>query len=138
MSLQRYKLRQVRGIAYTNDYPNVAAVYLEPDENGPLVMHADHVAEMRANSDAYHDEVNRLADLGEREGRRYADELAQERKRLTAELEALRADAERYRWLREKATWYHCYITNTMKLQEKFSADVNGLDAAIDAAREGK
>jgi hypothetical protein len=52
---------------------------------------------------------------------------------LVAERDALAADAERYRWLRDKSEWYECHITGTM--QTKFSAQYETLDAAIDAAR---
>lgn len=49
-------------------------------------------------------ELQRLLDLtrtSEREGWRYADELEQERKRLEAELAALRADADRMDWMQK-------------------------------------
>ena len=65
-----------------------------------------------------------------------ADELC----RLSAENDALRADAERYRWLRDRSTFYHTR-QNTAEGERYVTAwrVVTGgsdfcIDAAIDAA----
>ncbi len=48
-----------------------------------------------------------------------------------AEIERLRANAERYRWLRDSSTPYSLFVTNKY-VQPFYGAD---LDAAIDSAR---
>ena len=57
---------------------------------------------------------------------------AAELRRLHAENEALRADAERYRWLRQYNTVKHPKVT------EAFFLGDGHLDAAIDAAMKGQ
>jgi hypothetical protein len=56
---------------------------------------------------------------------------------LRAEVEALRTDAERYRWLREEEDTVSPYSQVLFKSGAGFSnvPDGDGLDAAIDAAR---
>jgi len=60
----------------------------------------------------------------------------EESERLLAELEACRADAERYRWLRDVHS-HHFFVTRHVgsTVLAKFYGQT--LDAAIDAAREG-
>lgn len=50
---------------------------------------------------------------------------------LRREVEALRADAERYRWLRE-ADWIDCHIEESRGI---IGLEPSTLDAAIDTAR---
>ena len=70
-----------------------------------------------------------------KEGWRYAAELEDERKRLTAEVGALRKDAERYRWLRKGGNlWGICVWEDDEWAQD---ARTN-VDSLIDAAMEGK
>ena len=54
-------------------------------------------------------------------------------KSLQAQCEALREDAERYRWVRDKHEWYACYLTGRRQLT--VGPEFETLDAAIDAAR---
>lgn len=67
-------------------------------------------------------------------------ECREEIRKLEAEIEALRADAERYRWLRCR-NWSDdamCIVTNpreTVRLGT-FCPSNEQLDAAIDAARK--
>ena len=57
---------------------------------------------------------------------------ATELKSLRNQLAECQKDAERYRWLRDSATWYADFFTGEMSLETKFKEDT--LDAAIDAA----
>jgi hypothetical protein len=58
---------------------------------------------------------------------------AAELRRLHAEVEALRADAGRYRWLRENSTEYSLTQKDSFGGRELMGWEA--LDAAIDAAR---
>jgi len=79
-------------------------------------------------SDTPRTSLDALKAQGELVKKFYDDKIA----RLERELAALRADAERYRWLRDKHEWYDCYLTNTMNT--KFDGKYATLDAAIDEA----
>ncbi len=70
----------------------------------------------------------RAREWAERAGAMEAD-----RDRLAAECEALRADAQRYRWLRAKSGFTPVYLEI-----EGCIRDDTDLDAAIDAAMGGK
>lgn len=81
--------------------------------------------------------------LVDERGTALLDEAADELARLRAECEALRADAGRYRWLRdgdgpESARWFRWRIEHWASPGPTW-ADIRGvdLDAAIDAARKG-
>lgn len=64
-----------------------------------------------------------------------ACELATECERLRAELAACREDAERYRWLRDKAdSNFVCWAD----LRDFGSYDAEDIDKKIDAARKGE
>lgn len=73
--------------------------------------------------------------------REHAQRLEDDRDRLAAEVAALRADAERYRWLRAHMTWYVDYEADGdafvpfHRWYWNASPVVLELDAAIDAAR---
>ena len=56
--------------------------------------------------------------------------LADENERMRAQVEALRADAERYRWLRSRIPGGTYRIMGVI-----YSEGGDGVDAAIDAAR---
>ena len=66
-------------------------------------------------------------------------------KGLTAQIEALQADAERYRWLRDRAPWTLVSSNGMLRLAVRLDVDYkptvdeagNDMDAAIDAARKG-
>lgn len=75
-------------------------------------------------------EALRFADLVEHDPLTYSDEAAAELRRLSAELEKVSKDAERYRWLRDVASgdvWGR--IGNVYAPDET--------DEAIDAAMKG-
>lgn len=63
--------------------------------------------------------------------------------RLRAEVEALRADAERYRWLRESSAnqWVHPLVVSQERTERgmHYAGPLTGrtLDAAVDEARKG-
>ena len=71
-----------------------------------------------------------------------AEDAAKKHAKLRAECEAMRADAERYRWLASKArkdTAYDRYGNGAAWSIGFFAANGrHALDAAIDAAREAK
>jgi len=62
-----------------------------------------------------------------------ADAAAAELRRLHAECESLRADAERYQWLRDPANAYR----DEWNYFGPYSSEAE-IDAVIDAAREAK
>jgi len=62
-------------------------------------------------------------------------DLAAEREQIRAEVEALRKDAERYRWLRAAAVRDHGIATE--KFDAEFDASLEAIDAAM-AAKEGE
>ena len=76
------------------------------------------------------------------EARRCADELAPIATALCAEVEALRADAERYRWLRDEARLVNVIAPLAFMADDSgvpsIVLDHTDLDAAIDAAKEPK
>ena len=66
----------------------------------------------------------------------WEDAAAAELRRLHAENEALRTDAERYRWLRDKGpSAERCMLCGYDGLRQREADD---LDAAVDAARAGE
>ena len=67
------------------------------------------------------------------------DRLARLINSISEELEQAKADAERYRWLRDDPNAYPCYVIYPDSMDSVDSADMDKLiDAAIDAAREAK
>lgn len=74
-----------------------------------------------------------MADELDRLGSQYDSEIAAELRRLVAENDALRADAERYRWLRDNTTNYG--LTQEDGYGGRELKGWEELDAAIDAAR---
>lgn len=73
------------------------------------------------------------------DGLDYVERLEDENRQLIAENERLRADAERYRWLRNDAPDTDPTAPIVCIVDEGFADMLNGteLDAAIDAAMKG-
>ncbi len=98
-----------------------------------LVDITDH---LRAERDALRAELATIKAQAE-DATEYV--LALENKRLRAEIEALRKDAERYRWLRDIAPWKSPLAVTWAPLPDDTVYLLQGqLDAAIDAVRKGE
>lgn len=97
---------------------------MREDANGDYVLHSDHEAEiarLRADIEDYM--------MGAAAEAREVDARGEEIKRLRAEVEANRVDAERYRWLRDQP-W-----RDNEELEPVIRLHLNALwDDKIDAA----
>jgi hypothetical protein len=116
MSVKRYRLSYRHGVIVDDGSDNYLA-----DASQPMVLASDYDTIDRLNSD-----LTQAATLA-----------VQERDALRQQAEAMRADAERYRWLREPQE--HCAVEfedeNEDGFTNVFYALVRDeLDAAIDAA----
>lgn len=103
------------------------------DNEGPWVSYDDHIAALSAVTA----ERDRLDELSEALGRQIAD-AGQREIAYRAEVEAMRKDAGRYRWLRDKSESLHGFYLSTPIWMTGVRFRPENVDSTIDAAMAAK
>lgn len=104
-------------------------------------LNSDDCGHIMAITDAAEESLSRTPSESYEELKKLRDEIA----KLQAERDALKADAERYRWWKMKAWFYRsdtclqwCWPRHGEISAKGFSSKEDALDAAIDAAMQPK